>query len=210
MSWTRAGETFNSELPELIRKLAANGTWMDPTFVTAWELTKRAELAGQPDNRRNYIAASVRQSWDKAWPVKPESPDTAKARLAVFDSFLQWAAQMNGEGIRFVTGTDVGVRDIFPGFSVHDELAWMVKAGFSEMEALQAATRNPAMVLGKAGELGTVEKGKYADLVVLDADPLKSIDNTKKIRAVLVRGQLLRRNRLDELLAKVEASCAKR
>ncbi|MFB3127758.1 MAG: amidohydrolase family protein, partial [Candidatus Acidiferrales bacterium] len=72
-----------------------------------------------------------------------------------------------------MAGTDVPNPYCFPGFSLHEELALLGQAGFTPMEALQAATRNPAEFLGKLGELGTIEEGKIADLVVLDADPLE-------------------------------------
>jgi imidazolonepropionase-like amidohydrolase len=80
----------------------------------------------------------------------------------------------------------------------------MVQAGFTPMEALQAATRNPARFLEKERELGTIEKGKMADLVLLNANPLQDIGNTRKIEAVVVAGRLIARSELVEMLAKVE------
>jgi imidazolonepropionase-like amidohydrolase len=74
------------------------------------------------------------------------------------------------------------------------------------MEALQAATRNPARYLGQLDSLGTVEVGKIADLVLLDANPLSDIRHTQKINAVVVNGRLLDRKALDELLAKAAAA----
>src|SRR3954453_6561072 len=96
---------------------------------------------------------------------------------------------------------------VFPGFSPHDELALLVaEGGFTPLEALQAATRDPARFLGREKDLGTVEPGKLADLVLLDADPLAEIHNTTKIAAVMVNGTLLPRNELDKMLAEVEAA----
>ena len=89
---------------------------------------------------------------------------------------------------------------------MHDELAEFVKAGLTPTQALQTATRNPAAYFGKLDSMGTVEKGKLADLVLLDANPLKSIDNVRKISAVVVNGQLLDRKTLDRLLAQVEST----
>jgi len=77
----------------------------------------------------------------------------------------------------------------------------LVKAGLTPMQALQAATRNPARFLGKDDSLGTAEKGKIADLVLLEANPLESISNTQKIDSVIVNGRLLDRSELDGILA---------
>jgi imidazolonepropionase-like amidohydrolase len=92
-----------------------------------------------------------------------------------------------------------------PGISLHEELLRLVEAGLTPLSALQAATIHPARVLGLADALGTVEAGKLADLVLLDADPLADIRNTRRIRAVVANGRLFRRQDLDRLLADAEA-----
>lgn len=74
------------------------------------------------------------------------------------------------------------------------------------MEALRTATYNPAKFLGLIGSLGTVERGKFADLVLLDANPLEDISNTKMIAAIVVNGRYLPRKSLDEILAEVKAA----
>jgi len=87
-------------------------------------------------------------------------------------------------------------------------LGYFVKAGFTPLEALQTATLNPAQFLGKTAELGTIEEGKIADLVLLDANPLDDISNTQKIRAVSLAGRYLSRSDLDNLLHGVEVAAA--
>jgi imidazolonepropionase-like amidohydrolase len=87
---------------------------------------------------------------------------------------------------------------------LHEELARLVEAGLTPLASLQAATRNPAHVLGLADSLGSIEPGKLADLVLLDANPLDDIRNTQKIHAVVADGQLYRRADLDRLLSEVE------
>jgi imidazolonepropionase-like amidohydrolase len=87
---------------------------------------------------------------------------------------------------------------------VHDELAELVKAGLTPAEALRAATASAAEFLGREDDLGSVAEGKLADLVLLEGDPLEDIDNVRKIRAVVFRGELLDRNELDGMLAGVE------
>jgi imidazolonepropionase-like amidohydrolase len=104
-------------------------------------------------------------------------------------------------GVLLLAGTDVGVPLQVPGISLHVELERLVEAGLTPLEALQAATLNPARVLKMTESLGTVEPGKLADLVLLDANPLENIRNTRKIRAVVANGRLYRRADLDQLLA---------
>jgi imidazolonepropionase-like amidohydrolase len=117
---------------------------------------------------------------------------------------------MHRASIPFLAGTDTaaGVY-VFPGFSLHEELQLFVQAGFTPLEALQCATRNPAEYLGKLDEMGTVEKGKVADLVLLDANPLDDIANTQRIAGVVAAGRYLSRADLDQLLHSVEAAAAK-
>ena len=97
-------------------------------------------------------------------------------------------------------------RSVFPGSSLHEELALLVQAGLTPMQALQAATKRPAEFLGKQQTQGTIEQGKIADLLLLDANQrLRTFHNTQRISAVILRGKLLDRKVLDEVLAKEEA-----
>jgi imidazolonepropionase-like amidohydrolase len=106
---------------------------------------------------------------------------------------------LNDAGVPIMTGTDnVG--------TIHDELALLVEAGLTPLQALQAATLNPARFVEQLDEMGTIEPGKLADLVLLDANPLDDITNTQKIRAVVANGRLYRRADLDGLLAKLDSA----
>ena len=109
-----------------------------------------------------------------------------------------------------LAGTDSGVSNdyMFPGWSLHEELENLVKAGFTPLEALQTATLNPAKYRGRSGTEGTVEKGKIADLLLLRSNPLQSIGRTREIDAVIVRGRYYSRNDLDHLLESVEKRAA--
>ena len=133
--------------------------------------------------------------------------DPLPLRQEYFSQNLKMVGAMHRAGVPFLAGTDTapGVY-VMPGFSLHDELANFVEAGFRPMEALQTATSNPARFLGMEGELGSVEAGKLADLVLLDANPAEDIRNTRKIKAVFLKGQMLDRARLDQILANVETS----
>lgn len=113
---------------------------------------------------------------------------------------LEGARVANKAGVKLLAATDVGVPFQVPGISLHVELERLVEAGLTPLEALQTATINPVRVLGMADSLGTVEPGKLADLVLLDANPLDNIRNTQQIRGVVADGQLYRRADLDKLL----------
>ena len=120
----------------------------------------------------------------------------------MYQYHLRLVRTMQRAGVKMLAGTDTS----FFGSAVHDELVEMVKAGLTPMQALQTATKNAADYLGKVDTMGTVEKGKSADLVLLDANPLEAISNTQKISAVVLNGQLLNRKALDRLLAHVESA----
>ena len=106
-----------------------------------------------------------------------------------------------------MAGTDAapGVY-IMPGFSLHDELANFVEAGFTPMESLQTATSNPAKFLRMEASFGSIEPGKVADLVLLSANPLENIRNTQRIAAVVAHGRLFDRPALDSILRNVETA----
>jgi imidazolonepropionase-like amidohydrolase len=119
---------------------------------------------------------------------------------------LRMVGEMNSAGVKLLAGTDTAYGYPVGGFALHDELALFVNAGLSPMEALQTATINPAKFFGKETELGTIEKGKLADLILLDADPLADISNTKKINAFVLNGRLFDRNGLGKMLIEIEAA----
>jgi len=109
-----------------------------------------------------------------------------------------------------MTGTDLSIPYIFAGFSLHDELALFVQAGLTPMEALQAATRNPAIFLGESTSHGTIERGKIANLVLLEANPLANIRNTQRIEAVILNGRYLPKETLHRMLADAEAAAKRK
>lgn len=117
---------------------------------------------------------------------------------------------MRHAGVELMAGSDVGFPYMFPGFSLHNELALLVQAELTPMEALQAATRNPARYLGLLDSLGTVEKGKVANLLLLEANPLESISNTQEIAAVVLNGRFLPKELLQKMLSDAEAPVNKR
>jgi len=112
---------------------------------------------------------------------------------AIQAGFKQLVPLLQSKRIRLLAGTDLGTTGIIPGESLHDELALLVAAGFTPAEALRAATLNPADFLGLSDSLGTIEAGKIPDMVLLDADPLADITNTRRIAFVFQRGRVASR-----------------
>ena len=194
----------------LFALLAKNHTWQCPTLV--WE--RGGNLIDQTDFAHDTRAKYAPAYWkDVTWRrftqqiVHEFNSDDLGTRQRFVEKELEVVNAMHRAGIPFLAGTDTppGVY-VFPGFSLHEELQRFVAAGFTPMEALQTATLNPAKFLGIDDRLGTIEKGKLADLVLLDANPLDDIRNTQKIAAVIVNGRYLSRADLDRMLARVEAA----
>jgi imidazolonepropionase-like amidohydrolase len=133
--------------------------------------------------------------------------DDLATRKKFIEKELEVVGMMHKAGVPFLAGTDTpaGVH-IFPGYSLHEELQRFVAAGFTPLEALQTATINPARFFEIEDQAGTVEKGKFADLLLLAANPLEDIANTQKIAAVILNGRYLRRADLDKMLSRVETA----
>ncbi len=194
---------------KLFALLARNQTWQCPTLV--WErggnLIEEIDFAHDP--RAKYVPAYWKEvTWKRFTDeIRRDTTDDLPTRRRFVAKELDVVDQMHHSGIPFLAGTDTapGVY-VFPGFSLHEELQLFVAAGFTPLEALQTATVSPAKFLGMEDSAGSVAKGKLADLVLLDANPLDDIRNTQKINAVIVNGRYLSRAALDQLLAGVETA----
>ena len=197
----------------LFAKMKSAGMAIVPTLVTGErslfispdEAGKIVEdRAGEIDARRKYLGGYLISDWrEQVAERKAEPPmDWSKITPLVTADLRD----MHRAGVTIMPGTDIGVLLIYPGFTLHDELELLVRViGMTPMEALVAATRTPAEFLGKSKTLGTIAAGKTADLVLLRANPLDDIRNTRQIEAVVANGTLYDRAALDVLLAGVEA-----
>jgi imidazolonepropionase-like amidohydrolase len=128
----------------------------------------------------------------------------------LFQKDVEIVGDMRRAGVLFLAGTDTGNPFCFPGFSLHDELVLLVKAGLTPAESLRAATLNPAKFFGMDQTLGTIEQGKLADLVLLEANPLEDIRNTQRIDAVIMNGRFYDRKALDKMLAQAQTPANQR
>jgi hypothetical protein len=191
--------------PALFDLFARNKTWFTPTMIA----TKTAIHLGdhRTDPRDKYVSSSCKKITAELLkrPSYQEflTPDSAARQTLDFEELIPLVGAIREHGVPILAGTDFAISTIYPGFSLHEELELLVTAGFRPMEALLAATANPARALGQS-ELGTVAAGKRADLVLLDANPLDDIRNTRRIRAVVSRGRLFGRAELDQLLSRAE------
>jgi uncharacterized protein (TIGR02246 family) len=149
--------------------------------------------------RIRLVPQAVRRNWDELAAGEGFRQFQSVLRPNI-PLELENARLLRDAGVTLLAATDVGVPFQVPGISLHVELERLVEAGLTPLEALQAATLNPARVLGLDDSLGTVQAGKLADLILLDANPLEDISNTQRIRTVIADGQLYRRTDLDELL----------
>lgn len=205
---------------ELGKTFARNGTWFVPTLV---EMATRfdslwprdpAFVARFKDPRTRYVPPGKINEWwaNKAFNIgrldamiayRPSNYDTVFSQQdREVANRMRMPADLHRGGARLLAGTDVDTTFpfLFFGFSLHDELGLLVKGGLTPIEALRAATINAAEFLHREKDLGTVETGKLADLVLLEANPLEQISNTQRIAAVIANGRYLPGAELRKLL----------
>lgn len=192
----------------LYRAFVKHGTCLVPTLVTLEALAFVDDHSESNDDRMRYIPDAETQYWrpEKGLLTRYRTPAYIAYRKREFDWTLKQIPMAQKTGVTFLAGTDMSLPYVYPGFSVHDEMALFVRAGLTPAEALRTATVNPARFLGLDETTGSIRKGRAADFVILDADPLRDIAATKAIYAVVVKGKLLRRDDLDRMLRAAELS----
>ena len=190
--WLRMRE---GEMDDLVQAMVRQGTWLEPTLIFD-------DVSAHPDRYQDhpgeaYLGMSLTE-WRGIAPLEAEQLRERQRVMARLGKFVR---RFHAAGGLVLTGSD---NTPVPGFGLHDELVLLVEAGLSPLAALQAATRNPAHAFGREDRLGTIQEGKLADLVLLEANPLEDITHTRKISAVVMNGRYLDRKVLDELLARVD------
>jgi hypothetical protein len=198
----RIFSTFSESIcRELFGRMNRYGTWQTPTLT----LRKRLALLGIRElvesPQVTLVPANVRSTWEDPMPdLERTSPEESLNYRQDYEFQQRLVALMNRSNVGILAGTDTGDPFVLPGFALHDELELLVEAGLTPAEALRTATVNPARFFNQENQRGEVKRGHAADLVLLDANPLADIRNTRRIFAVVRDGRLLDRKALDRML----------
>jgi imidazolonepropionase-like amidohydrolase len=193
MLWQRF-DLQSEKMHRLVRLLAQSKVFLDPTLVVD-EFSEVSNPDAEKESPNNQYApeASVEEEVS-SWKKNPLFETPAELREAAVEGFRkeqQFVGMCNQAGVRIVAGTDgPSIGRLMAGFGLHRELELLAGSGLTPLQALRAATSTAAEALGKENELGTIERGKLADLVVLDANPLAGVQNLRKINLVVQGGKI--------------------
>jgi hypothetical protein len=175
--------------------LAAHGVWQTPTLAFFQAMPDL--FSGKSLPHAEYASDALIEMTEGNRKTSNIPEDGLAYLRSMTPHSLAAVRDLVAGGSAMLAGCD----GLVPGFCIHDEMQLMAEAGLTPLQALQAATIGPARFLGREKDQGTVEVGKRADLVLLDADPLEDIRNVSRINAVIVRGRPLSRPDLDRILA---------
>ena len=171
----------------IIKKLAASGVFQTPTLTINTFGSRRFYADEQWRETYEYLPKQIRLKWQRDSLTLAEK-DIANNDL-IFDKWsLDLVNIMNQEGVKIIAGTDTPIGYLTPGYSLHKELELLFEAGMTTKEVLRSATITPAEFLNIENEIGTIEEGMLADLLILNGNPLKSIKNTQSIHIVISKG----------------------
>jgi hypothetical protein len=198
-------ETFDpNKASQVAERLRKNRTWVCPTLTEQRFLAKADDPGLYRDPRLRY----VRPDHLREWESRLQSARNNKLAGKLFEANLRVTGLLWRSGVRILAGTDAPWPYCIPGFALHDELELLVRAGLPPAAALGAATIGPAEFLGRTPSTGEIQPGAFADLLLLEGNPLTDIGNTKRIFLVVIRGQVLTRRNLDRILDRVAARAA--
>jgi imidazolonepropionase-like amidohydrolase len=181
-----------------------SGTWYVPTHLTRWADAYADDPVIRDDPLLRYLHPLMKWQWLEdidATVARDPSPEARETYRAFYRKGLELTGVAHRAGVRVLVGTDY----IVAGADVHREMAQLVAAGLTPADALRAATLSPAEYFGLEADYGTVGVGKIADLLLLDADPLQDIGNTRRIEAVIFGGAVYDRAMLDRISGHVQS-----
>ncbi len=200
------------EEERVYRVMAQKQVWVTPTLTATLRVWQElGERDFESDDRKRYVYPAVWESWDpKLGRRKPPSGEVRKILTEVNKRAQRAMLAAFKAGVPMLAGTDCGVDNsyVIPGWSLHEELENLVKAGVTPLDALRMATINAARWRGAESTEGTVEVGKVADLVLLRSNPLEAISHTREVESVVAGGKYYSRYDLDAMLSEVERGAA--
>ncbi len=176
---------------DLFQRFAHNRTWHVPTLVQERGIVFIDDSAFVNDPRTRFVPPPIQARWHefRRSRLTQRSPEELTFSRELFRRHLRLTGDMQRSGVGILAGTDASDEPwVFAGSSLHEELELLVEAGLTPQQALAAATVHPASYLKALDSLGTIKPGKLADLVILEADPLSDIRNTRRIRSVVFDG----------------------
>ena len=195
-----------SKLPGLVEATRRAGVWNVPTQVLMENLIlvgSSEELNRRPEMR--YVSPETRAEWAEVKEgMLSETGSTPESARRAMEMRRRLIKALHAAGAGLLLGSDAPQIYNVPGFSTHRELEALVAAGLTPYQALETGTRNIARYFDTERETGTIEKGKRADLILLDADPLADIRNTTRRAGVMVRGRWLPQAEIERRLAELE------
>lgn len=198
----RMADFDEAKFYELVDVMVENKTYFCPTHITKQYEASVHKESYLEDDKLKYIPSMIYNIW------KGDIAGTKKRNQKTVTNFYEKGLELTGlahkKGLNILAGTDSYDPYSFPGFSLHNELQELVKAGLSPAEALATATINPAEYFSVSNDYGTLEKGKIADIVLLHKNPLDKIENTTSIATLVFNGQVYERHELDTFLDYVE------
>ncbi len=202
---------FNPALfDSLSRKLAQSESWICPTLTVLKNIAHLDDSTLMEDPRLAYTPAFMKRMWNPKFDFRFASRGPAFYRASKKQYLFQQAllGKFAADGVKILAGTDYSNPYCYPGFSLHDELALLVDGGLTPLQALQAATINPAVFMKKEAHFGTVQKAKQASLVLLKENPLLNIKHTTSISGVFLRGKYYGLEGIKDLLEEAKRQAA--
>jgi hypothetical protein len=194
--WNRGMAEVDATGPmaqQLARQFADTGVYLDPTLVVMERLARLTDPEVIEAPGVAQMPESIRAGWQARAAGRRDNWSASDFELAqrAFEVGLAFAAQVRRAGGTLLVGSDAPNPGVVPGASLHRELELLITAGMSPMEVLVGATRGNAEALGLGNDLGTLAPGKLADVVLLDANPLEDIANSRRVRLVLQGGEVV-------------------
>ena len=210
--WQRVLASYdNAKCQSVAQTFAKNGTWNAPTLIRLRTQHFVTDPLFRNDPNLIYVSRATRAAWEAAAVTRSTFPATAQTTFQqYYGQQLVLTKLMKQNGVKMLTGSDTstGAPFVIPGFSLHQEFRELASAGLSPLEILQMTTLNGAEYMGRQSTMGTVDIGKNADLVVLDANPVADVANMSKIAAVVLKGKYFSKASLDKQKADVAAAYA--